>query len=149
MSSDIILANELYIEYNGVQIACTTDFTLTLDKESINIICSAWQKNAGASKSWIIDFTAIVKRSDANGYLKFSDLFVSLNDSNEPVNVALKSTILTDNYYTGRALLSNVTKTGAQDEVVTYSGTLSSYGPLSILTGTNNVLPYTLPFTLP
>lgn len=145
----IILANELYLEYDGTRIACTTDFALNIDKEVIQSICSGWATNNGSTKSWSLDFTAIDKRNDPNNYILYPDLFNSLNDTNEPLNVGLKSTIATDNNFTGRALLTNLTRTGTVDDAVRYSGVLTGYGALNIVSGeVSDVLPYTLPFSL-
>ena len=149
MSSSIVLANELYIVYDGTQIACTTDFNLNIEKASIDIKCGdSWASNLAGAKSWSLEFTAVVKRNDPNGYLKYNDLMMELVISDIPVGVALKSEVLTDNYYQGQAVLTNLTQTGSTDEVATYSGTLLGYGQLSILTNNDEVFPFVFPFNL-
>lgn len=133
--ADIVLSNELYIVYDGTQIACTTDFTLNLEKAQIDINCgSGWSGNLGGAKNWSLDFSAIVKRTDTN--LIYSDLLTQFIISDIEVLVALKSNILTDNYYQGNAIITNLTQTGTIDDAVKYSGTLTGTGQLYIITGT-------------
>ena len=131
--SDIVLANELYIQYDGQTIACTTDFTLQVSKETIDVNCgTGWTKGLGSLKEWSLDFSAIVKRADTN--LIYSEILTDLIFNEVPVTVALRSNIANDSYYTGQAMLLNLTKSGTIDDVVTYSGTLQGYNQLSILT---------------
>ena len=144
--ADIVLSNELYIVYDGTQIDCTTDFSLNVDKEIIDVRCGGgWGANLSGSKSWSLEFSAIVKRT---GTLIFNDLLFQLIVSDVPVLVALKSNVLGDKYYQGTAFLNNLTETGTIDDVVKYSGTLQGYGPLNILTGDNAGFPYTFPYQL-
>jgi predicted secreted protein len=131
-----VLANELVILYDDKTVLCTTDFTLTIDKEVIDVRCmnsGGWAAGLAGSKSWSIDFSNIRTRTTpAADEIDYDGLLASMIANDDPVNVGIGSSITGDTTYTGQGMLTSSSQTGSVDDRVNASYTVTGYGALTI-----------------
>ena len=133
--ADEVLSNELVILYDDKTVLCTTDFTLTIDKETIDVRCmnsGGWAKTLAGSKSWSIDFSNIRTRSTPGiDEIDSDGIIAHMIANDDPVNVGLGSTQTGDVTYTGTAILTTASQTGTVDDRVNASYTATGVGALT------------------
>lgn len=131
-----VLANELVILYDDKTVLCTTDFTLTVDKETIDVRCmnsGGWAAQLAGSKSWSIDFSNIRTRSTPGvDEIDYDGLLASMIATDDPVNVVLGSSTIGDSIYSGTGMLTSTSQTGSVDDRVNASYSVQGYGALTV-----------------
>lgn len=138
--ADQVLSNELVILYNDLTVLCTTDFTLTIDKETIDIRCmnsGGWASTLAGSKSWSIDFSNIRTRNTPDvGEIDSDGIIAHMIANDDPVNVGVGSTVTGDVTYTGTGIITTASQTGTVDDRVNASYTITGVGALTPGTAT-------------
>jgi predicted secreted protein len=137
------LAKEFVLAVNGMVIARCTDFSLSIDKETIDITSfdsEGFNEVLGGQKSWNISFGSMVTREYGSGAPTgvqgsgvFDNLFDHLisTEADYPVTVGLGDPNGGTASYEGLGILSNLSLDGAVGDKITYSGTIEGSGKLA------------------
>lgn len=140
------LAKEFVILLHGMVIARCTDFSLSINKETIDITSfdsDGFQELLGGTKNWSISFGSMVTRdygdSTAGGGTGYgSGVFDNLFDhmisatADYPVDIAIgESDGPTGSSFEGMGILTALSLDGAVGDKMTYTGEITGSGRLS------------------
>lgn len=117
-------------------VACATDFSLSINKDMIDIACLT---ATGAKQSvpdlygWTVSFSGLRMETDSLtddkiGYDELANLIVT---SDEKVDVYLLPDVSSNNYLKGSGYISSITMDGGVGSPVSYSGEVTGSGALS------------------
>lgn len=139
MPNTEVLAKEIVIQFDGTTVAYTTDFTLSVNGEQIDVTTldgDGWKKFLKGDLDWSLSFSGLVTRGTITGE-DYSGLLNYLKTSDEPVTLiysdgdpATPGTI----YETGLAFVSRLEASGSNSDKVTYNGEFRGTGPLDTVT---------------
>jgi len=133
-----ILGKEMTLIFDSSVFAYCTDFTLNLDKTTVDITSissNGWKDLKAMDKSWSIDFNGMVSRTAASDSSRgFEYMINSLVSSDASVLCAIKPSISGNTYYQGGAYITSVKMQGGVGKAVTFSGKLDGTGTLSSTT---------------
>lgn len=145
MATNIVrLAREFVIKVKGMVIARTTNFTLSLGKNTIDITSfdtEGFEDFLADRKNWSISFGSMVTRdygvgsahAATGGSGVFNNLFdLWLSPSGDyPVTVGLGDADKTGNYFSGGGILTELSIDGSVGDKMTLSGTIQGAGAIS------------------
>ena len=145
MSTAIVrLAKEFVLVVNAMVIARCTDFSLSINKETIDITSfdsDGFNEFIGGLKNWTINFGSMVTRDYGTGTTPsgigsgvYNNLFDHLISSGAdyPVDVALGDPNGgTGQSFEGKAILTGLDFDGSVGEKMTYTGSIQGSGKLS------------------
>ena len=148
MASAIVrLAKEFVIKVNGMIIARATDFSLSLDRQVVDVTSfdsAGWVEKISDNKDWNLSFSGLVTRTYGNGdggtgigtgtFNNLFDLWVSAS-GDYPVSVGVgdssTATSASGNWFGGKGLLVSLNPQGSVGDKMTYSGTVEGAGALT------------------
>jgi predicted secreted protein len=122
-----ILAAEVAIEWNGKVIAAANSYSLEINGEEIDVSTlsgNGWKKILPGTKSWSGSIDGIVKRGTGSAFYDFLEHMVDTD--NAAVTIALKlEEVDGDRYLSGSVVLTGLSKSGSNGEVITWSASYS------------------------
>ena len=147
MSNIVRLAKEFVIKYRGVAVARCRDFSLSINKNTVDITSfdtDSWEEYVGDLKTWSISFSSMVTRpSGATTWSgtdaptgTFDGLYMFMVGTTEPgdygATVQLgdfdnKATAI----FEGNGILTSLSADGAVGDVISYSGEIQGAGALT------------------
>ena len=161
MASAIVrLAKEFIIKVNGMVIARATDFSLSLDRQVVDVTSfdsAGWVEKISDNKDWNLSFSGLVTRTYGNGeggtglgsgtFNNLFDLWVSAT-GDYPVTVGIGhaqsavaatggtgasavAAIPSGDWFDGGGILVSLNPQGSVGDKMTYSGTIEGAGELS------------------
>lgn len=92
---------------------------------------NGWAKVLGGLKSWSASTDALVLRGSATGEVKYSDLMLEIFNNDTPVELIIAPGTAGDFAYTGNVIVTSLSQSGGNGEVVTYSVSFNGDGELS------------------
>ena len=150
MANNIVrLAREFVIKVKGMVLARTTNFTMSLGKNTIDITSfdtEGFEDFLADRKNWSISFGSMVTRdygvgsahAASGGSGIFNNLFdLWLSPSGDyPVTVGIGQeadggTVPSGNYFTGGGILTELSIDGSVGDKMTLSGTIQGAGKIS------------------
>lgn len=129
-----MLAKEFVLIYDSSAVGYATDFTLSVDKKTVDITTLAsagWTDSMVTDKSWNVDFNGLVTRSVADTSIGYTYLMTSLLTVDTSVYCAIRPNVSSNTFWDGTGYLTGVKMSGAVGEKVTFSGTFLGAGPLT------------------
>lgn len=130
-----MLAKSILVKYNGTTIAKATGYSLEVNKEEIEISTldsDGWKKVIGGLKSWSVSTDGLVIRgANAAGETDYHALMLDLFSNDTPLDLVITSTVSGDKAYTGKALITGLSQSGAAGEVITFSASFGGDGALA------------------
>ena len=132
-----ILSKQMSIVFDGSTLGCTTDFSLSVDKDLIEINCldSTAKGVMPDLYGWNISFSGLVLKTSTvtAGNASFEDLVTNIK-SDSSVGIHILPDISSNVYYTGTGYLSSVTMDGGVGSAVSFSGEVAGHGALTTTT---------------
>jgi hypothetical protein len=132
-----LFSKQMSIVIDGSTLGCATDFSLSVDKDLIEIACleSTSKSSVPDLYSWTISFNGMVIRTSARdaGKAGFENLMTKIM-SDASIAIYILPNVSTNTYYTGAGYLSNVTMDGGVGSAVTFSGEVTGSTPLTVAT---------------
>lgn len=128
-----------YQESDNIIIACATDFTFDLTKDSIPIQCmngTGWKRSLADDKGWSISSNALVIRVPATGETSWDEILQDFKTTDEPIIIAIGSTVSADSYEIGFATITGLSENGATGAPATWSLSAEGYDKLETKTVT-------------
>ena len=147
MAKNIVrLAKEFVVKVGGMVIARCTDFSMSVDKQTIDITSfdsGSWDEFIGGNKNWTIDFSSMVTRDFGTachdntglGSGTFANLFDHLVDDDSDFGATIgigDSDGPTGSYWEGCGILSGLNFDGSVNAAITYSGSVQGSGELAM-----------------
>jgi predicted secreted protein len=134
MATAPVLSKEMTLKYGTKIIAKTTDFSLEINKETIDVTTlssTGWKEKLLDLKSWSISFNSLLTRGADATFAVFDALLADIltNDTAITVNIDDIGAGQTLNL-SGSAFLTALSTSVAVGDKVTYSGTLEGTGAL-------------------
>lgn len=136
-----LFSKQILIQFDGSTLGCATDFSLSVDKDFIEIACLG--QGATASKQqvpdlygWSVSFSGLVMQEstvDANTK-SFYELMDNLLSSDASIGVYIVPDVSSNSYYGGAGYLSSLSMDGGVGSAITYSGEILGDGDLDSLT---------------
>ena len=129
-----ILAKEISIKYGGKIIAKATSYSLSVNKEVVEISTldsNGWRKIIGGMKSFSISTDSLVTRGTVSGETSYHDLMSELFNNDIPVAVIVTTGTSGDKYYEGACLITSLEQSGSAGEVITCSISFEGNGTLA------------------
>ncbi len=121
--------------YDASVIGTAKDFTLTVDKNEIDITSlgsNGWKEIMTDMKSWSVDLNGFCVLLDTSAGYGYQRLLEDLKVRDSSVTVAIKTPDVSGNFYQiGGGFVTSMKLTGGLGNVVTYSGKISGSGPLT------------------
>ena len=134
MANYQILGHELTLIVDGSLVAYTTDFSLEVNKEPVDVtsfLSGAWKESKVYSKDWKIDFGSMVGNYDASGYKDFDVYMDKLITSDASIIVAIRKDA--SNWVSGGGYLLSLKASGSRGPVVAYQGSILGSGVLTLV----------------
>ena len=133
-----VRSKEFVIQYNSLVIGRATDYSLEVNKEIIDVTTldsEAWRQILAGNKNWKITFSGLVIRgTPPTGETNYAELLNDLKTNDDPVTVAIASTVSGDSYEEGQGLITQLSMSGATGDVQKYSGTIEGTSSLTTQT---------------
>jgi TP901-1 family phage major tail protein len=132
------LSKELFISVGGKLIAGCKDFSLSVNKEVIDVSTlddAGWRDILAGQKSWSVSFGGVVTRGEsAADKAEYDELLQQMAESDVPVDIILNSNVAGDAFKSGQAIITSLEESGSLGSEVTYSG--SAEGKKGLTFGT-------------
>lgn len=140
------LAKEFVIKVHGMVIARCTDFSFSINRETIDITSfdtKGWVEKMSDNKDWSISFSSMVTRDVASGdpgfahglsdvgsgtYENLLDLMLS-GTADHPVTICLSTG--TASFIEGPGILQSLDVDGSVGDKATYSGSIEGAGAIT------------------
>jgi predicted secreted protein len=125
-------ATDLLVYVGAIPIAHSTSATITIDvdlPDATTKDSAGWADHIAGVRNWSIDFDGLVDYAASYGV---EELFNNLLNRNV-LTVKWSSTQVGGTYLTGQASVSNLTQTADMEQPVSYSGTFTGKGALSMV----------------
>jgi len=129
-----ILSKQFSIVLDSSTLGCATDFSLTVDKDLIEISCldATSKQSMPDLYSWKVDFSGMVLRTATVDSGKASvETLMNLILSDASVACHLLPDVSANAYYTGAGYIQNVSISGGTGSPVTFSASVTGSGPLT------------------
>ena len=134
MATIPVLSKSMSITWGGKVIARTTDFSLEINKEVVEITTlqsEGWKEKLVDLKDWKVSFNALVTRGADATFQVYDAILNDFLTSDNPVVIVLADGGAGATFtLTGSALLVVLSTGVAVGDKVTYSGTLEGTGGL-------------------
>ncbi len=132
-----LFSKQMSVVIDGSTLGCATDFSLSVNKELIEIACleSTSKQYVPDLYDWTVSFSGMVMRTtgiDAGKY-SWENLMAKIT-SDASVGIYILPNVSTNRYFTGAGYLSNVTIDGGVGAAVTFSGEVQGSGVLTSAT---------------
>ena len=132
-----VSGNDLVVKFgdSGLEelIACSTSCTLDLAQATIEATCKdagQWASAIVGEKSWSVTTDALYQANDADGTGGFVDLSTLIIDGPNKTSVVFGGVNSGENIWTGEAIMTACSLTGAANDKATYTATFTGVGPL-------------------
>jgi len=132
--SNYLLSKQMSIVIDGSTLGCATDFSLSVNKDIIEIACmtSSSKEKIPDLYNWSISFSGMVIKTTAKaaGTTGIEDLMSSIM-SDASVSVYVLPDVASNKYWSGGGYLASVSMDGGTGAGVTFSGEISGDGALT------------------
>jgi hypothetical protein len=130
------ISKNMSIVIDGSILGCATDFSLSVDKNFIEVACleSLSTQQIPDMYAWTLSFSGFVpvQKSEGAGKKSYYDLMDNLIAATDTsVGVYILPDASSQSYYTGQGWIQNVTMDGGVGSAVTYSGEILGNGGLT------------------
>jgi len=132
--SSPLLSKLMKVTIDASTVACTQDFSLSINKDMIEISCmdSAGAKiNSPDMYSWSVSGSGMVFRTAGSGYGIF-EMANTLLSSDASVAVAIIPDVSANKYFTGAGFFTSISMEGGAGSPVSYSFEITGTGALTI-----------------
>jgi hypothetical protein len=129
-----ILGKEFVIVYDGSAIGLATDFTLSVDKKTVDVTTLAsagWTDYMAMDKNWTVDFNGLVSRTSGDVSRGYGYLMNSMLTVDTSVVGYVKPNFVGNDYWYGNGFLTSLKLTGGVGNKVTFSGSFQGTGSLT------------------
>jgi predicted secreted protein len=135
-----LFSKQMLIQFNGSTLGCATDFSLSVNKDFIEIACL---NAAGGAKQqvpdlygWSVSFSGLVmtESTEDSGKKSFYELMENLLGVDESIQVYIVPDVSANTFYGGTGYLSSLSMDGGVGSAVTYSGEILGTGALDAST---------------
>jgi TP901-1 family phage major tail protein len=120
------LSKELFISVGGKLIAGCKDFSLSVNKEVIDVTTlddAGWRDILPGQKTWSVSLGGIVTRGESSAEkAEYDELLQQMANSDEPVTIVFNSNVVGDTFKTGQAIITSLEESASLNAEVTYSG---------------------------
>lgn len=131
-----LFSKQMLIQFDSSTLGCATDFSLSVDKDFIEIACL--NATGGAKQQvpdlygWNISFSGLVMQESTvdSGDKSFYELMDNLLESDASIGVYLVPDVSANSYYGGVGYLSSLSMDGGVGSAMTYSGEIVGTGAL-------------------
>lgn len=130
-----ILSKEIVLSFGGNAIAMANDWTLSVNKEIIDVSTlddAKWRKIVSDQISWSISISGLVARAAEAGKTHYDDLLNHLATSDEDVEAMLSTGVVGETFKKGMVQIASLEESGSKGAVVSYSATLEGNKALTI-----------------
>ena len=130
-----LFSKQMSITIDGSALGCTSDFSLSIDRDLIEIACmntTGFKQSVPDLKQWSISFSGLVMTTptvDA-GKKSYYDLMSNMIDGDASLAVAVVPDVTGNIWYSGTGYLSSVSMDGGVGSAITYSGEVTGDGTL-------------------
>lgn len=135
MATTPILGKSMTLSYGGKVIARTSDFSLEINKEIVDIttlMSAGWKEKLVDMKDWKVSFNALVTRGADATYTVYDALLSDLLTNDSAVAIAIDDTGVGGTIsLAGSAFLVSLSTGVTVGDKVTYSGSLEGTGALT------------------
>jgi len=130
-----LFSKQMSIEVDGSIIGCATDFSLSVDKDMIEIAClsaSGAKQQVPDLYGWNISFSGLVMQQATvdSGKSSFYDLMDNLLEGDASIAVYVVPDVSSNDYYGGVGYLSSISMDGGVGSAMTFSGEIAGDGSL-------------------
>lgn len=131
-----ILTKNLAIFYAGQPVALATEFSMSVNQETIDIntiASSNFDQKIAGKKSFSFSFGALVASTTPAGSVGFNALLDAMLLADSPaveIYITKPSTVTGDVYYRGNAIITSLEFSPSMNDKVTYSATMEGTGVL-------------------
>jgi len=134
-----LFSKQMLIQFDGSTLGCATDFSLSVNKDFIEIACL--NATGGAKQQvpdlygWSISFSGLVMQmlSEDTGKKGFYELMNNILGSDTSIGVYIVPDVSANDYYGGIGYISSLSMDGGVGSAVTFSGEIVGTGPLQSL----------------
>lgn len=135
MADTPLFSKQMSIVLDGSTMGCATDFSLSVNKDIIEIACLG---STGAKQSvpdmygWTVSFSGMVitTASKTAGTTGYEELMAKIQ-TDASIGVYILPDVSGNTYYTGAGYLTSVSMEGGVGSPVTYSGEITGSGALT------------------
>ena len=130
-----LFSKQMSIVIDGSTLLCATDFSLAVNKDTIEIAClgaSGAKQSVPDLYGWTMSFSGMVMKTSTKtaGTIGIEELMYKLISSDLDVSTYILPDVSTNSYWVGNAYLTSVSLDGGVGAAVTYSGEMTGNGPL-------------------
>jgi len=129
-----LLSKQMSIVIDGSTLGCATDFSLSVNKDLIEIACldADSKQSIPDLYGWTVSFSGMVMRTSTidSGKAAYEDLMSTIM-TDASVAVHILPDVSANAYYTGAGYLSSVSMDGGVGAAVSFSGEITGSGPLT------------------
>jgi len=135
-----LFSKQMLIQFDGSTLGCATDFSLSVNKDFIEIACL--NATGGAKQQvpdlygWSVSFSGLVmtESTEDAGKKSFYELMENLLGVDASITVYIVPDVSANSFYGGIGYLSSLTMDGGVGSAVTYSGEILGSGALDAST---------------
>lgn len=129
-----LFSKQMSLEVDGSIIGCATDFSLSVDKDMIEIAClsaTGAKQQVPDLYGWNVSFSGLVMQQGTVGTDKsFYDLMDNLLAGDSSIAIYIVPDVNNNDYYGGVGYLTSLSMDGGVGSAVTYSGEIAGDGEL-------------------
>ena len=131
-----LFSKQMLIQFDGSTLGCATDFSLSVDKDFIEIAClnatGGAKQNVPDLYGWSISFSGLVMQQTTvdSGKKSFYELMDNILGVDTSVGVFLVPDVAANDYYGGTGYISSISMDGGVGSAMTFSGEVVGDGAL-------------------
>jgi predicted secreted protein len=133
-----LFSKQMMVQFDGSTLGCATDFSLSVNKDFIEIACL--NATGGAKQQipdlygWTVSFSGLVMQETNETGKSFYELMDNLLEGDESVSIYIVPDVSSNTFYGGTGYISSLSMDGGVGSAVTYSGEIVGTGPLDAST---------------
>jgi len=133
-----LFSKQMMVQFDGSTLGCATDFSLSVNKDFIEIACL--NATGGAKQQipdlygWSVSFSGLVMQETNETGKSFYELMDNLLEGDESVSIYIVPDVSSNTFYGGTGYISSLSMDGGVGSAVTYSGEIVGTGPLDAST---------------
>jgi len=130
-----LFSKQILIQFDGSTLGCATDFSLSVNKDFIEIAClnatGGAKQNVPDLYGWSVSFSGLVMQEKTiTSGKSFYELMDNILGTDVSLGVYIVPDVSANSYYGGTGYLSSVSMDGGVGSAVTYSGEIVGTGAL-------------------